>query len=162
MKIDLVILIAMILTALWTVMGRSLLRAAIGLALTSAIVSIMLYQLSAPLAAVFELSVCAGLITVIFITTVSLTQPLTMSEVYDHARRRLSRFWFLPFLVVIVAAIIYMLHLNLNLPLPAPETVTDVRSVLWNVRTIDLVGQLAVLLIGAYGVNILFKEIRKK
>lgn len=38
---------------------------------------------------------------------------------------------------------------------------TDVRSVLWNKRSIDLFGQIAALLAAAVGVVVLFKE-RKK
>jgi NADH-quinone oxidoreductase subunit J len=161
-KIDLIILIAMILTALWTVMARSLLRAAIGLALTSVIVSMMMYRLNAPLAAVFELSVCAGLISVIFITTISLTQPLTWSEIADHAKRRMRRFWLLPLLVIFTAILVLVSGVNFSLPLPSPEVEGNVRNVLWNLRPFDLLGQIIILLAGAYGVVILFREIKSK
>jgi len=160
--LDLLILVAMTLTALWTVMGRSLLRAALGLALTSAILSIMIYRMTAPLAAAFELSVCSGLISVIFITTISLTQPLTMSEVYEHARRRISRFWPLPLILVFTIIIVIMSEIKITLPLPTPAVENDVRQVLWYLRPQDIIGQLAILLAGAYGVVILFREQKKK
>ncbi len=160
--LDTAILSLMLLTALWTVMARSLLRAAIGLALTSAIISILLYRFNAPLAAAFELSVCSGLISVIFITTISLTQPLTWSEIYDHARRRLRRFWLLPILLVLVAAALYLLKISFSFNLPPPEIEPDVRVMLWYLRPLDIIGQLIILLAGAYGVVILFREIKKK
>ena len=160
-NLDLLILVTMTLTALWTVMARSLLRAALGLALTSAILSIMIYRLAAPLAAAFELSVCAGLISVIFITTISLTQPLTMSEVYDRARQRIGRFWLLPLLLAFVVIIFIVSETKIVLPLPAPAVETDVRNVLWYLRPQDIIGQLAILLAGAYGVVILFREQKK-
>jgi NADH-quinone oxidoreductase subunit J len=156
------VLIAMTLTALWTVMARSLLRSAIGLALTSALLTVVMFRLDAPLAAVFELSVCAGLISVIFITTISLTQPLTTFEVTDHMRRRLGRFIYLPFLMALVAIVLVSLKINIKLPLPALEPERDIRLVLWQLRQIDLVGQVAILLAGALGVAIFFKEKKNK
>jgi NADH-quinone oxidoreductase subunit J len=162
MTLNLIILSILLLTSLWTAMSRSLLRGGIGLALTSAVLSIIMFRLNSPLAAVFELSVCAGLISVIFITTISLTQPLTMSEVNQRMRQRLIRFWPLPLLVILAGAILVMVKFNIAIPLPAAEIEPDVRLVLWNFRQIDLIGQILVLLAGAFGVVILFKERIKK
>ncbi|MDD5730401.1 MAG: hypothetical protein PHN57_04670, partial [Candidatus Omnitrophica bacterium] len=61
MGINAFLLIAMVLAALWAVMATRLLRAAIALALTSVILTVIMFRLNSPLAAVFELSVCAGL-----------------------------------------------------------------------------------------------------
>ena len=72
-----VLLGALVVSATWTVMTARLLRSAVGLAITSAILTILMFQLASPLAAVFELSVCAGLISAIFISTISLTQRVT-------------------------------------------------------------------------------------
>mgnify|MGYP001293250618 FL=1 len=141
-QLDLFISMIMIGTALWTVMARSLLRGAFGLALTSAILSILMYRLNAPLAAAFELSVCTGLISVIFITTISLTQPLTWAEIFDHARKRLARFWFLPLLVLFTAIGLYLSGIKFSFPLPLPETENDVRIVLWYLRPLDIIGQM--------------------
>ena len=66
MKLDLILLGGMLLCCLWAVMARGLLRAAIALATTSVVLAIIMFRLDSPLAAVFELSVCAGLITVVF------------------------------------------------------------------------------------------------
>ena len=52
---------------------RDLLYAAASLAAASVLLSIVLFQFGANIAAAFELSVCAGLITVLFVSTVSLT-----------------------------------------------------------------------------------------
>ncbi|MFA5085344.1 MAG: hypothetical protein WC482_03165, partial [Candidatus Omnitrophota bacterium] len=75
--IDMILLTAMVVAASWTVMTRSLLKSTIGLALTSAIITIIMFRLGSPLAAVFELSVCTGLITAVFVSTISLVKPLT-------------------------------------------------------------------------------------
>ena len=81
MYLDIVILAVLLLTSLWTVMTRSILRSAMGLALTSVILAIVMFRLNSPLAAVFELSVCAGLISVLFVSTISITQPYTTEEI---------------------------------------------------------------------------------
>ncbi|MDD5247164.1 MAG: hypothetical protein PHS09_07220 [Candidatus Omnitrophica bacterium] len=162
MTLDIVILLALILAALWTVMTRSLLRSAIGLALVSAILTILLFRFDSPLAAVFELSVCSGLISVVFISTISLTEPMTMKEVIKHMKDRLTRFWYLPFIVVIVGTALSLLDIRLNIKVPPAETQKDVREVLWNMRQLDLIGQVTILLAGVFGVAILFKEGRKK
>ena len=54
------LLIATTIAALWTVIGRSLLKATIGLAVTSTLISVIIFRLNSPLAAVFELSVWIG------------------------------------------------------------------------------------------------------
>jgi NADH-quinone oxidoreductase subunit J len=162
MTLDIVILLALILAALWTVMTRSLLRSAIGLALVSAILTILLFRFDSPLAAVFELSVCSGLISVVFISTISLTEPMTMKEVIKHMKDRLTRFWYLPFIVVIVGTALSLLDIRLDIKVPPPEIQKDVREVLWNMRQLDLIGQVTILLAGVFGVAILFKEGRKK
>ncbi|MDD4900482.1 MAG: hypothetical protein PHT31_05935 [Candidatus Omnitrophica bacterium] len=162
MNLHLVILIALIFAALWTVMTRSLIRSAIGLALTSAILTIVMFALNAPLAAVFELSVCAGLISVLFVSTISLTHPLSRQEILQHMKDRLTRFWYLPILVAVCAIILSALDIKFSLKLPAHETENDVRVVLWNLRQFDILGQIIVLLSGVFGVVILFREKNKK
>ncbi|MBI4708091.1 MAG: hypothetical protein HY761_09240 [Candidatus Omnitrophica bacterium] len=162
MHLNYIVLVALVLAALWTVMTRSLIRAAIGLAATSAILTIIMFRLNSPLAAVFELSVCAGLISVLFVSTISLTQPLTKEEVLAHMKERLGRFWFLPFLVVAIGLILSFIQFKFNLKLPAPEVEKDVRAVLWNLRQLDLLGQIIILITGVFGVVILFRERLRK
>ncbi len=159
--VDTVVLIFMIIGALWAVMTRSLLRSAIALAFTSAVVSVLMFRLNAPLAAVFELSVCTGLISVLFITTISLTHPLTRGEILQHMRERLRRFVWLPFIIVAIGISLSLVIVKLNLQLPLPETEHDMRIVLWNLRTLEVIGQVIILLSGVFGVIILFKEDKK-
>ena len=66
MNLNIIILIILVIAALWAAMTRSLLRSAIGLALISLILTIIMFRLHSGLAAVFELSVCAGLIRSFF------------------------------------------------------------------------------------------------
>ena len=75
--IILILVTTMVIAAVYTVMVTRLIHSAIGLGITSAILAILIFQLASPLTAVFELSVCAGLISAIFISVISLTQRLT-------------------------------------------------------------------------------------
>lgn len=157
MYIDVVMLVIMVACAFWAVMAPNLLKAAIGLAVTSAILAVVMFRLSAPLAAVFELSVCAGLITVVFISVISLTSPQAGSK--GDGMKVLRRFAFLPLVVLIAAVAFGMLDLKPDfsfLPAIAPEG--DMRLLLWGQRQLDLFGQVVVLLAGIFGVVVLFKE----
>jgi len=157
-----IILIALVASGLWTIMTRSLIRSAIGLALTSAVLTMLMFSFDSWLAGVFELSVCAGLISVVFISTISLTQPLTKAEVIKHMKDRLERFMYLPFLIIIVGVGLSLLKVNFNFQLPSPEIETDARKVLWNLRELDLLAQVVIIMTGIFGVLILFREMRRK
>jgi len=158
MDLNIIILIILMVAALWTTMTRSLLRAAIGLALMSLALTLLMFRLNSGLAAVFELSVCAGLIPVLFVSTISLTHPLTKEEVLQHMKDRIRRFWYLPLIIVAVGITLSFVTVTMNIKLPPPEAAKNVRAVLWNDRPLYLVGQIIILLVGAFSVVILFKE----
>lgn len=158
MTLNLILLIVLLLAALWTVLTIRLLRSVVGLAFTSAILSIIMFRLNSPLAAVFELSVCAGLISVIFVTTVSFTSRLSKERLVVRRKERLHKFWYLPVLLIVGGIFLSQYPMRFSIKLPGPELVNDVSVVLWNLRHLDLLGQIVVLLAGAYGVVILFKE----
>lgn len=161
-EVNVILLLLLVLAALWTVMTRSLLRSAIGLAITSAVLSVLMFQLQSPLAAVFELSVCTGLISVVFISTISLTQPLTGEQIMRHMKTRLKRFWFLPVILLLAGLLLKSIKAPVAFaPLPV-EMEKDVRSVLWSIRHLDIVGQVFILLAGSFGVRILFREKEQK
>ena len=167
MVLTIVLLALMLLAALWTVMTRGLIRAAIGLAATSIILTILMFMLGSSLAAVFELSVCAGLITVILVSTIGMTQPSSRSELMEKTRHRLRRYWYLPAIVIVVGALLAWYGIGASLSLPPPVSASgitgavDARQVLWGSRQADLIGQVIVILAGVFGVIVLFKE-RKK
>ncbi|MFA6431956.1 MAG: hypothetical protein WCV91_06240 [Candidatus Margulisiibacteriota bacterium] len=158
MKLLLILLIMMFFAAMWAVMTSLILRAAIALALTSMILTTIMFQLNAPYAAVFELSVCAGLIPVIFISVISLAHRLPIKEYLKRRENRINRFWILPFIAIAIVVLIGIVRLPLGLNVAAVEKITDVREVLWNLKRLEIFGQIIVLLAGAYGVLILFKE----
>ena len=90
MTMDIFLLVFLLIAAVWTVMAARLLASVIGFAVTSAILTILIFRLNAPLAGVFELSVGAGLIPVLFVATIGLTQRLTGDKLQarrtDHRR----------------------------------------------------------------------------
>ena len=158
MTINFILLILLVLMALWTVMTTRLLRAVMGLAMTSAVLTIIMFRLYAPLAAVFELSVCAGLIPVIFITTISFTERLWPEKFLLRKKERMAKFWYLPVIVILAALVLSRVHWPLDFKLPVPDLEGDVRRVLWNQRHLDLLGQIVILLAAVFGVLVLFKE----
>jgi NADH-quinone oxidoreductase subunit J len=154
----------MVLSGVWTVMTRSLTRSAIGLALTSLILTVLMFQLGATMAAVFELSVCAGLITVVFISAISMTKALSHDALLQKTRDRLKRYWYLPaILLVVAAALAFVLAPRPALaaalaPAPAGEGFDALKSSLWKDRQTDIIGQIAIIFAGVTGVIVLFKE----
>ncbi|MCX7006083.1 MAG: NADH-quinone oxidoreductase subunit J [Kiritimatiellaeota bacterium] len=155
---NIILMAAMLLGALATVMLRQLVKAAIALAFTSVVLCIVMFKLDAPWAAVFELSVCAGLITVVFISAISLVKPATEEERAAHIRFKTRRYFWLPLILLLVGCGLTYIQ-GKPLPLSLPEAAgTEMRQLLWGPRALDLLGQILVLLSGVWGVVILFKE----
>jgi NADH-quinone oxidoreductase subunit J len=156
--VEIVMLVTFVLMALWAVLATKLLRAVVALAATSVLVTLLLFRLGSPLAAVFELSVCAGLVSAIFLGTITLTQPESEAQVAESAKERIRRYWYLPPLLLLLGVSL----LQVTLPdVPTVATGDDVRKVLWTSRHLDLLGQITVLVAGAFGVVVLFKEAKK-
>ena len=154
-----VLLIFLVVCVMLTVIAPSTLLAAIGLALTSIALSMLLYHMNATLAAVFELSVCAGLITVVFISAISLTRRYSPDQERAIRTLHVRRFIWGPVLMLIAGLGLWLSHMELNVPsAPYAAQAGEVRDILWNVRRADIIGQLLVLLSGAFGVVVLFKE----
>jgi len=161
MNLNIALLIALVLAAMWTVMTTKLLRSIVGLAITSAILTVLLFRLNSPLAAVFELSVCAGLIPAIFLSTISLARRLTPEALAIRQRERIRKFWLLPVIVILAGVCLTQIrHVPLDIFAGAPGE-SDVRKVLWQTRHLDLFGQIVILLGGAFGVVTLLKEAKK-
>lgn len=161
MILDSILIGAVIAAALWTALASRLLRSGIALAATSALVAIVIYRLNSPVAAIFELSVCAGLIPVIFITTISFTKRLTEGEAKTRQRKRMAKFWFLPVLAIIASIALAVKKLSVDFTLPISESTQTFQSVFWAERHMDLIGQIVILLAGAIAVVVFFKEARK-
>ena len=156
-----VCLIFMVISGIAAAMFRSNLKAAISLALTSVFLSIILFMMGTPWAGLFELSVCAGLVTVIFISTISMTTQDRDSETKTSEYH--SRFAMLPFILIFTGiALVAVVLLNGFDIQPVTTDVTaaasNFKEVFWNTRQADILGQVIIILAGAFAVAILFKE----
>ena len=147
----------LVIETLWTIQ-TSILRAVMGLAATSVLLAILLFQMGAPLAAVFELSVCAGLITVVFVATISMTRPLTHEEEEKAAKVRAVRFYPSFVVVTLVGLALWGARYALQAASPPAQALAGVREVLWGARRLDLVGQLLIMFVGIFAVVVLFKR----
>ena len=153
----------MVVAAAAAVMIRSLLKSAIALAALSIILAIILFLLGTPLAALFELSVCAGLITVIFISAISLTGAKSKEEEDVKTRERRARFIKLPIFLIILGVFASLAWLMNDLFFlgnsnPDISTFQTFKDLFWNLRQVDILGQIIVILAGAFAVVVLFKE----
>lgn len=148
----------LVAAGIYTVMARSLISGAIALGMTSMVLSIVMFFLASPLAAVFELSVCAGLITVVFVSAIALTTPMSRTEMLEATRHRSARYWPLPVLLVVLSLVAVAFGLP-QAPSVARAATSDlVGQVLWSQRGLEILGQMVLLLTGVLGVVVLFKQ----
>ena len=156
MALTVVVLSVMVAAALWSVVTLTMLRAAIGLALVSVLLAVVLFTMGATLAAVFELSIGAGLIPVLFVSVVSLTRRQQQEERPMVRRIYFRRFWPLP--LVLLAAGIALTFVHLPIAVAPPVQEGGPRAIFWVSRRLDLFGQVLIVVAGALGIVVLFKE----
>ena len=165
MPVMILLLSGLVISAMACVMIRDLLKVAITLAAVSAILSVIMFLLGAHLAAVFELSVCSGLITVVFISAISMTRVISKEESAEKDRARRKRFILLPVILIAVltgALFILWPHLNSLIPYAEAANAGNEMTIIWAGHKADLLGQIIIILAGVFGVLIFFKEIEKK
>ena len=155
-----VCLLLMLICALSAAMFRSMLKSAMSLAAISALLAIVLFMMNAIWAALFELSVCAGLITVIFVSAISLTTPDRHDA--EHARDHRARFVALPVILIFcgvtLLTILGITNFDLSIAQDAEAMALNFKEVLWGMRQADILGQIIIVLAGAFAVVVLFKE----
>ena len=140
-----------VLSALQAIRVQRLLSSALWLAGTSAITALLLYRLGAPEIAVIELSVGAGLVTVLLVFAISLAGEEKL-EVRSPVPRWLA--WALAGLCV------SLLAWQLAPASPASSSVPEepFAQVLWQDRGLDLLVQVALIFAGMLGVLGLLTE----
>lgn len=134
---------------------RDLLKSAIALALGSAVLAIILYQLRAPYAGVFELSIGAGLIMVLFISAISLTRR----EKPEEEEKKKSVLLIIPLLLLIgvaLSSIVVAVFIFRTGIVPVLGE-NGFSQTLWKVRWLDIVGQLGIILAGVLAISALFR-----
>ena len=155
MIVQTALLVGLVLFSVLAIVLRDLLKSAISLAVASLLLGIIFFRMNAPYAGVFEISVVAGLITVLFILTIALT---TAGE--DVKESRLVN-WVFPLVFVAFIVIDALVMKSLLGKVPALASSAEAGSfgnVLWKGRTFDLVGQIAVILAGVFSVLALFRK----
>jgi uncharacterized MnhB-related membrane protein len=147
----LILALAAVFCAYRLMRSQRLLNVTIWLALTSAICSILIYSLGAPEVAVIELSVGAGLVTVLFVFAFSIVGEITFDEITIVPR-------LLVWGLVIAAALLIGW---LVLPPPASkipvEGITFGRT-LWQERGLDVIAQIVLIFAGVMGLLGLLSE----
>jgi NADH:ubiquinone oxidoreductase subunit 6 (subunit J) len=160
MVLQIILLSLLVVFAVAAILLRDLIKSAISLALASLCLGIIFFRMNAPYAGVFEISVVAGLITVLFILTIALTKA--EGDVRESkAALIIFPLFFVAFLVVDVLVMKSLLSKVPALP-ATPETGgLKFGDVLWKQRTFDLVGQVLVILAGVFAVLALFRKRNK-
>ena len=154
MVLQIILLVGLVLFAVLAILLKDLLRSAIALAVASLLLGIIFFRMNAPYAGVFEISVVAGLITVLFMLTIALTKGGAAAE------SRAAKIAF-PIFFVLFAAIDVLVMKKLLARMPsiaAPAEAGTFGQVLWGARTLDLVGQIAVIFAGVFAVLALFRK----
>jgi NADH-quinone oxidoreductase subunit J len=153
--INLSLLIIMTGLACAAVFLKDLLRAAISLALMSALMAVVLYRMNSPYAAVFELSVVAGLITVLFVAVIALTKE------DDEVREARWPLYVFPLALaafgLIDLAVMKGLFAGYQ-PSGFAAVGASFGATLWGIRSLDILGQVAVIFAGVFGVLALLRE----
>jgi NADH-quinone oxidoreductase subunit J len=152
---QLALLIAMVVFSVIAVLVRDLLKAAISLAVSSIFLAILFFQMKAYYVGVFEISVVAGLITVLFISTIAMTK----SEGGVREKKWPVIVFPVFFALFIAADVLVMKALAGKLPsLPGAPEDGGFNQVLWGQRTFDLVAQIGVIFAGVFAVIALFRK----
>ena len=149
-----------LISGVMAIMLRSMTKSAIALAVSSAMLGLIMYLLGSTWAALFEVSVCSGLVTVIFISAISLSnvEKKDLEKVFEDKKRKR----FLPPVLIISGVVLVVFAIAAKISLPSANTAVkaadDLRELLWNSRQVDIWGQIIVILTGSVAVVVLFKE----
>ena len=149
----------MVLLSIGCCIFKDLLYVAVSLAAISGVLALVLFLFGANIAGVFELSVCAGLITVLFIATVSLTKDS------DQKVETRMPAYFVPLVILIFVGIDYFIIQWVAHSLPAsvvPQPSGTFQRVFWELRSADMLGQIGLIGAGVFGILALFRVTAKE
>ncbi|MCL2832436.1 MAG: hypothetical protein FWD78_04625 [Treponema sp.] len=153
-----IVLGTLVVSALCTIMIRNQLAASVMLAICSACLTIALFIMGMEIAAVMELSVCAGLVTAVFASTISLTKESSGEELANLKRERFKRFLPLPFIMILFIVGIALLWPGRDILIKTADfSDAASRHVLWDQDALDILGLALIILAGVLGVAVLFR-----
>lgn len=135
----------MIICAIQAIRSAHLLNSAIWLAGCSALIALLIYMLGAPQIAVIELSVGAGLVTVLFVFAINITGE-DASTILPSIPRPVA--WIM--VVLSMAVFIWMVLSNLGTPFTSVDDL-PLMDYLWSTRGADLMLQVVLIFAGVLG-----------
>jgi uncharacterized MnhB-related membrane protein len=140
------IVVGMVICAIQAIRVRRLLISALWLAGCSALVALLMYLIGAPEIAVIELSVGAGLVTVLFVFAINIAgeEGLAIRNLIPAPLA-----WLLVALSVVLLGWLTLPQLNAAVGGPAQP---DFARVLWVDRQLDMMLQTALIFTGTLGV----------
>jgi uncharacterized MnhB-related membrane protein len=146
MALQILIVVAMLVCAIQSLRSRRLLISALWLAGTSALVALMIFLLGAPQVAVVELSVGAGLVTILFVFAINIA-----GEENETPQNLIPKplAWVLVFLSIILLAWFSIPRIFPSIPV---TTVMPFTRMLWEQRGLDMLLQVALIFTGVLGV----------
>ena len=147
------LVLMMIVCAIQTIRTTSLLTSALWLAGVSALISLTLYTLGAAQVAVIELSVGAGLVTVLFVFAINIASD---EEPNKKPIIPVWLSWGLAGLMVVLLAWLALPVESLGVPSPEFAFTFAFTSVLWEQRGLDVMVQIVLIFAAVLGLlNIL-------
>ena len=138
--------------AILAIGSKRLLVSAIWLAVTSALVALMFYLLGAVQVAVIELSVGAGLVTVLFVFAINISGEEAV-DLKPTMPKPLA--WGLVAIAIGLTIYLTIQRGGLTLLLKAPD---ETPAILWTDRYLDILLQIALIFSGVFGVLGLLSE----
>lgn len=151
MLIDILLVVAIILGGLQAFRTKRLLVAVLWLAVTSALVATTLYRAGAPEMAAMELSVGAGLVTVMFVFTIAIAGEEAM-----EARTLIPPA--LAWLLIVAAAVLLAIPILPIEPLEPAASEVPFSAMLWEERGMDVLVQIGLIFAGVLGILGLLTE----
>ncbi len=147
--LELVVVVSAVVCGLMAIHSARLLVSALWLAGCSALVALALYSLGAARVAVIELSVGAGLVTVLFVFAIGISGEEIIPNT-SLVPRPLAA-------VIVLLSLVLLAWFNLpvfgiRVPNPIPAAGTDsFAAVLWQQRGLDVLVQVALIFAGVLG-----------
>lgn len=145
--------LGILVCAIQAIRSQRLLMSALWLSGTSALVSLLLYMLGAPEVAVIELSVGAGLVTVLFVFAINIA-----GEEAINLRSTLPRVLIWTTIVAATALVGWMMFPGFAAPASVPVAEPPFATILWVDRRIDVLLQVVLVFSGVLGMLGLMSE----
>jgi NADH:ubiquinone oxidoreductase subunit 6 (subunit J) len=151
MVVIIILVIASVITATQAILARRLIVSALWLAGTSAMLSVIFYLLGAYLVAVIELSVGAGLVTVLFVFAISISgeEALELTSLVPKALGG--------GLALLAAILLGWLSLPAGVSHPA-SVEASIAEMIWQNRGLDVLVQVVLIFSGVLGLLGLLAE----